>query len=225
VRLAAISVAKGAAQDRSPVPSELRNARSNSLAGNIVMSTSRLLLLSRAGFLSLIIGVVSPGLAKPTNMGWPEAVEQLAGERTRAETCAASLRGHGDALQISRGQLTYGEAKARFDALIAGLLTALGEGETPRALPDLQFDLEAGASALREFCRSVRELLPSEDGQRGVIDDIIKAAIDPALDALKQAVSALYNNFRGDSALTKATIRTQLEAAKWPDFERIEAAK
>jgi hypothetical protein len=176
-----------------------------------------------------IVGVMALGSAKAADIAWPEAVDRLAHERSLAETCAASLKGHGDAQQILRGELAYGEAKANFDAAIAGLITALGEGETPNALPDLQSDLAQGASSLQNFCKTVSDLLPAEPGQRGVIDEMIKAAaeaaIGPVIDALKEGVSALYNNHRADSALTKATIKSQLEAAKWPDFEKISAAK
>ncbi len=172
-----------------------------------------------------LIAAIAPGWAKPPDIGWPEAVARLAHERSSAQTCAASLKGHGDAQQVSRGELAYGEAKASFDAVIAGLITALGEGETPTALPDLQSDLEQGALSLQNFCKTVADLLPAEAGQRGVIDDIIKGALAPAIDALKDGVAALYTDHRADSALIKATIKTQLEAAKWPDFDQIAAAK
>jgi hypothetical protein len=172
-----------------------------------------------------LIGAMAQGWAKPPDVAWPEAVARLTHERSLALTCAGSLKGHGDAQQISRGEFAYGEAKAGFDEVIAGLITALSEGETPKALPDLQADLDQGASNLQKFCRTVADLLPAEAGQRGVIDDIIKAAFGPAVDALKDGVAALYNNHRTDSALTKATIETQLEAAKWPDFDQIGAAK
>jgi hypothetical protein len=38
-------------------------------------------------------------------------------------------------------------------------------------------------------------------------------------------VAALYNNHRKDDALTIETIKTQLEAAKWPNFAEVKAAK
>lgn len=77
-------------------------------------------------------------------IGWQEAVARLAGERTRAETCAGLLKKHGDAAAISRGALAYGEAKAEVDALIAGLVTALAIGKKPTSLPDLEVQLKRG---------------------------------------------------------------------------------
>ena len=176
-------------------------------------------------FALALIGATARVWANPVDVAWPEAVARLTHERSLAQTCAGSLKEHGDAQQISRGEYAYGEARASFDEVIAGLITALGEGETPKALPDLQSDLEHGESSLQKFCKTVADLLPAEAGQRGVIDDIVKAALGPAIDALKDGVAALYNNHRTDSALTRATIRTQLEAARWPDFDQIGAAK
>ncbi|HKN31153.1 MAG TPA: hypothetical protein VJY34_26070 [Roseiarcus sp.] len=173
------------------------------------------------GILFVLIGATAPAWAR--DVAWPEAVAQLAHERSLAQTCTASLKAHGDAEQISRGEFAYGEAKASFDAVIAGLITALDQGEAPKALPDLEADLEHGDAGLRKFCETVSDLLPAEAGQRGIIDDIVKAVV--AIDALKDGVAALYNNHRADSALTRATIKTQLEAARWPDFEQIGAAR
>jgi hypothetical protein len=45
------------------------------------------------------------------------------------------------------------------------------------------------------------------------------------IDALSAAVAALYSNHRKDNALTRETIKTQLEAAKWPIFAEVKAAK
>jgi hypothetical protein len=54
------------------------------------------------------------GFSRAADVGWPEAVARLAGERAKAETCAALLKGHGNKEQISRGQLAYGDAKSNF---------------------------------------------------------------------------------------------------------------
>jgi hypothetical protein len=121
--------------------------------------------------------------------------------------------------------LAYGEAKANFDGVISGLITALSEGGNPKSLPSLETDLEHGASDLGKFCKTVNDLLPSSSGQKDVIADIVKDAIQPVIDALSEGVAALYNNHRKDDALTIETIKTQLEAAKWPNFAEVKAAK
>jgi hypothetical protein len=69
--------------------------------------------------------LVSPAFCQDS-MGWPEAVGQLASERSRAEICVALLKGYGNEVQLARGQLAYANAKADFDGVIAGLITTLG---------------------------------------------------------------------------------------------------
>ncbi|MGB7044731.1 MAG: hypothetical protein WBD65_07425, partial [Methylocella sp.] len=168
---------------------------------------------------------IAPGISRAADIGWPQAVGRLAGERSKAETCAALLKGYGDQQQSSRGQLAYGEAKANFDAVIAELITALTEGGNPKSLPSLETDLEHGAEDLGKFCKMVNDLLPSASGRKDVIADIAKSAIQPLIDALSEGVAALYNNHRKDDALTIETIKTQLEATKWPNFAEVKAAK
>jgi hypothetical protein len=174
-------------------------------------------------FASLILS--EPGISRAADISWPEAVGRLAGERTKAETCAGLLKGHGDIGQVSQGQLTYGEAKANFDAVIAELVTALTEGGNPKSLPSLETDLEHGAAGLGKFCQTVGDLLPSTSGRKDVVADIAKAAVEPLIKALSEGVAAIYNNHRKDDALTIETIKTQLEATRWPDFAEVKGAK
>jgi len=175
-------------------------------------------------WLALFISI-APGISR-ADIGWPEAVDRLARERSKAETCARGLKAYGDEQKISQGQLAYGDAKAIFDGVIAGLITALTEGGNPKSLTSLETDLEHGASDLGKFCKTVNDLLPtSSSGQKDVIAGIVKNAIQPVIDALSEAVAALYNNHRKDDALTIETIKTQLEAAKWPNFAEVKAAK
>jgi hypothetical protein len=157
------------------------------------------------------------------DIGWPEAVARLAGERTKAETCAGLLKSHGTDEQVTRGRLGYGTAKANFDAVIAGLIVALGQGDNPGGLPSLDAELAQGTSGLEEFCRSVVDIVPATSGRKDIIGNIAKAAIEPLVKALSEGVAALYNNRRNDDALTRQTILTQLEAAKWPDFGKVQA--
>jgi hypothetical protein len=162
----------------------------------------------------------------PATMSWPEAVGQIAGQRTKAETCVALMKRYGNDAQIARGQLTYADAKADFDAVIAGLIAALSAGQTPASLPSLQARLTSGVSALLEFGNMVSNLLPDTPGQKGVMDELAKIIpIEPLLKMLSEGVSALYSNHRNDDVLTRRTIQTQLEAARWPTFSEVKAAQ
>ena len=77
-------------------------------------------------------------IAQPAAISWPGAVGQIAGERARPETCVALMKKYGDDAQKARGEITYTNAKADFDAVIAGLITALSPGQTPaEVIPSL----------------------------------------------------------------------------------------
>jgi hypothetical protein len=174
--------------------------------------------------LALLV-LTGSAISQPATISWPEAVAQLAGERAKAETCVALMKKYGDDAQIARAQLTYTNAKADSDAVIAGLITALSAGQAPASLASLQAKLSSGISGLLEFCGTVSNLLPDTAGQKNVVVDIAKVAIEPLLKMLSDGVSALYNNHRTDDALTRRTIQTQLEAAKWPAFSEVKAAQ
>ena len=177
-----------------------------------------------AVFLALFV-LTSSAASQPATISWSEAVAQLTGERAKAETCIALIKKYGDDAQIARGQLTYTTAKADADAVIAGLITTLSAGQAPVSLPSLQGKLSSGVSGLVEFCRTVSNLLPNIGGQKDVVTDIAKVTIGPLLTMLSDGVSALYNNHRTDDALTRRTIQTQLEAARWPTFSEVKAAQ
>jgi hypothetical protein len=181
--------------------------------------------IMRLAFL-VLLALICPALAQPTNISWPDAVAQLAGERARAEACAALLKKYGDDAHIARAQITYTNAKADSDAVIAGLITVLSAGQMPESLSSLQTKLGSGVSGLAEFCGTVTNLLPKTDGQKGIATDIAKMIpFETLLNKLSDGVSALYNNHRSDDALTRKTIQTQLEAARWPTFAEVKAAQ
>jgi hypothetical protein len=167
-------------------------------------------------------------ISQPASISWPDAVGQIAGERAKAETCVALMKKYGDDAQKARGQITYTDAKADFDAVIAGLITVLSAGQTPASLSSLQAKLSSGESGLVEFCGTVINLLPKTAGQadKSVIVDIAKAIpLAQLLKMLSEGVSALYNNHRSDDALTRRTIQTQLESARWPAFSEVKPAE
>ena len=182
----------------------------------------------RAGvFLTLLALLVLTGsaISEPATISWPEAVAQLAGERAKAETCVALIKKYGNDAQIARAQLTYTNAKADSDAVIAGLITALSTGQAPVTLASLQTKLSSGVSGLVDFCGTVSNLIPNTAGQKNVVLDIAQVTIGPLFQMLSDGVSALYNNHRTDDALTRRTIQTQLEAARWPAFSEVKAAQ
>lgn len=111
------------------------------------------------------------------------------------------MKKDGDDAQTARGQITYTNAKADFDAVIAGLIAVLSAGQTPASL---QAKLSSGASGLVEFCGTVSNLLPKAAGQteKDVMVDIAKMIpFEQLFKMLSEGVSALYTNHRNDDAL------------------------
>jgi hypothetical protein len=154
-------------------------------------------------------------------INWQEAVARLAQERTQAETGVRLLKKHGNAAAIDRGALAYGEAKAEYDGIIAGLVVALAQRAQPSSLADLQERLQRGFAKREAFCRSVRPLVPDRAGERGVFDQILSGGV---IKPLIEAVQAIYMRAKDDGALTRKTIQTQLELTSWPDFAAVAAA-
>jgi hypothetical protein len=150
-------------------------------------------------------------------INWQEAVARLARERTLAETCVGLLRKYGDQASQARGSMLYGEAKAEYDGVIAGLVVALARKGKPESLPDLQERLQRGFDKREAFCRSVESLIPNRHGEKGLIADLVSGAVKPLTDA----IVAIWSRGRDDNALMRKTIQTQLEATSWPPFDKV----
>src|ERR1700691_3927751 len=102
-----------------------------------------------------------------SDISWQESVAQLARDRTTVESYARLLKKYGDDAAIDRGSITYGEAKAEYDGVIAGLNVALARNQKPGSLPDLQKRMQRGSEKRDDFCKIAEALLPSASGQKG----------------------------------------------------------
>ncbi len=148
-------------------------------------------------------------------MRWQDAVARLEGERSQAITCAGVVRKYARPGAADLAALDYGAAKAEYDAVISGLVVALARKEAPASLSDLQGRLQRGFEKREAFCTEAKAMLPAAaGGEKGVIEGIVSGIAKPLIDALK----AIYFRSRDDNALMRATIQTQLEATRWPEF-------
>src|SRR5271166_1536522 len=153
---------------------------------------------------ALILTCSAAPAASAQDIGWQEAVARLAQERTLAETCVALLKKHGNADAIDRGKLAYADAKAEYDAIIAGLDVALARDDQPASLPDLEARLRRGFDKRQAFCDSVKPLVPPpKPGVKSPLTDIVSGAVGPVL----EAVVAIWKRTRDDNALMRKTIQ------------------
>ena len=169
-----------------------------------------------AAVLAVMVFLLAPASAQ-TSLGWPETIDLLAQERTQAETCAATLKSNTDKTAVATGRLTYGAAKSQSDGVIAGLTVALVQGGKPDALPWALTSLEKAGAGLQEVCDAALKTA-SAAGSRGLVEDILKAPIEPIVNAISSGVSALWTGHVEKDKLELETIKGQLEAARWPDF-------
>jgi len=161
---------------------------------------------------------MSKSPAATPEITWQEAVARLVRERTLAKTGAQLLKKYGSAADVAAGSVRYGEAKAEYDAIIAGLVVALARQAAPDSLPDLLARFTRGFDKREEFCRRVYELLPVPDaGEKGWIGDAITGGVGPVLDAIE----AIWFRTRDENLLLRETIKTQLEMAIWPGFAAV----
>jgi hypothetical protein len=173
----------------------------------------------------LLVVAAATGASAATDIGWPQTIELLTQERTQAETCVELLKSGADKGAILNGRITYDAASAQTDGVIAGLTTTLVEGGKPESLPMVQADLEKAGSGLREICDAAVKTASASGQTKGVVEDVAKAAIEPMVNAISSAVGALWTRHVEKDALEVETIKTQMEAAKWPDFGDIAAAQ
>jgi hypothetical protein len=164
----------------------------------------------------LVAFLVVPAVVRAQGMHWPEAVAELAAERTRAETCGRLLKGHAgkNTAAFSHGELAYAEARANVDAVIAGFTVALAQRGTPPDLPDVEARLTRGVQAREAFCMQVIALVPPDPGTRNPLGDLVGAFVKPSVDA----VVTVYKLKTEQDRLLRQTIQTQLEATTWTPF-------
>lgn len=164
----------------------------------------------------VMLFAVTPTAAQ-TSLGWPDMIDLLTQRRSQAEVCAQTLKTSSDKAAVATGRLTYGVAKSQADGVIAGLTVALVEGGKPDALPTALSSLRKAGDGFREICNAALTAA-SAAGSRGLVEEILKAPVEPIVDALSSGMSALWAGHVEKDRLELETIKGQLEAAKWPDF-------
>jgi hypothetical protein len=151
-------------------------------------------------------------------LGWPEAIQALTEEKSKAAACVALLKSAGDKKAIAEGQLVYIDAKATSDGAIAGLKTLVAERGKPGDLPKLAERLDTSAAGLQKVCDAARSAAEAAAGAKGPVADIVKEAIGPIVDLVKSSVGAIYGDWKDMQKIEQTQLREALQNAAWPDF-------
>jgi hypothetical protein len=151
-------------------------------------------------------------------LGWPDAIQALAKEKSKAAACVALLKSAGDKKAIAEGQFVYIDAKATSDGVIAGLKTLVAERGKPGDLSKLAESLDTSAAGLQKVCDAARSAAEAAAGAKGPVADIVKEATGPIVDVLKSAVGAIYGDWKDMQKIEQTELRESLQNAVWPDF-------
>jgi hypothetical protein len=170
----------------------------------------------------LALGVAAPAAAQESQMGWQQAVAELASERTRAESCVALIKRNaaGNGELLAQGDWAYTEAKADMDGVIAGLVVALAEDAPPVSLEVLNRQLERAVTLRQEFCATALAMSPPTSGTKALGLDVLAKTLSSLIDAAKE----IYLQHREEDVLARKTIQTQVESTRWRPFGEIAAA-
>jgi hypothetical protein len=175
--------------------------------------------VTKSAILFVLALTLSASAAAQPTAGWPETIDRLSEQRSQAEACVALLKDSGDAAAIRKSRIVYGAAKAASDGVIAGFTTGLVERYKPEKLPVLQANLERAGKGLKEVCDAAVAAGSAAGGSKGIVEELAKGAVEPVVSALKDAAGALWARKVEEDKLEVETIKGQLAAAKWPDFE------
>ena len=161
--------------------------------------------LSRRKLVGFSISTFVDGASLMITPNGPHNLQELAGRTL-------------DAATAERLGVTYTEAKAEIDGVIAGLATVLTQGGgQPTALPDLEQRMAAGFAGRKRFCEEVLAHLPAQEGERSLVSELISGIAKPLI----EAVAGLYKYGSETNRLRRDTIRAQVEATRWANYADI----
>lgn len=186
--------------------------------------------IGRAAALVVLVHLAGGAVAQETgtpepeepSMTWPEAAELLQREKLAAEVCAKAVKRflpEGDLAALTAAELDYETGRIEFNAVISSLQVALMDPRTEApALDVVEGKIGAGVEARQAFCNDAEQLIEQEDGEKGVIAEVVAGS----LSAVIEAAATIWKYRDEKDALRRTSISTALEGAKWPVFEDIE---
>ena len=161
--------------------------------------------------------------------GWPQAVDQLAREKTLAEACASILKTFADGAPMARvqGERLYARAEADMDGLVRLLIADLASERSPADIPELRQRLEAVPRQRQALCRhvdaAVGTALRQQPGRTSAAELLAQGSSDSAEFMIDAAVR-IWQAYREADQVGRATIIARIEAVRWLPYAAVPAA-
>jgi hypothetical protein len=176
--------------------------------------------------------LLAPLLGAAEEIGYREAVDRLAQERTLAESCASILKTFADDDPMARiqGQRLYARAKADVDGLIAMLVVDLANDRSPAEIPELSQRLAAVPAQRRIFCEHVDAAVgadvraQAEDTRDGLLAALLAEGIGDAVGGTIEAGVEIWKEYRRADEVRRQTIASQIEAQRWLPYAEVPKA-
>lgn len=149
---------------------------------------------------------------------WQSIIRLFSNERMIAVNKVRKLKKNGNSETIENGREYYDKVKFEYNELINGLIIVIVAKEKIPSSVDLEKKLNSSYIKRNSFysfvTTSVDISKQSDIGQKELIS-LLAASIGP----LCLAIQFIYTNKKQLDTLTRETLKTQLEATIWPDFE------
>ena len=168
--------------------------------------------------LAFTLAVIAASPACAQTVGWPEATDALATEKSKADACVSLLKSVNDKPTLVAIAPVYRNAKSTSDGLLTGLATVVAQHGKPSNLPQLRDKIEKSGLDLQKVCDAADAAYSASAGGKGPVDEAVKAAIGPVIDALTKAVGGIFDYWKETGKAERETILGQLREAKWPDL-------
>jgi hypothetical protein len=185
------------------------------------------LLPARVACAALLLPLSVPAVAE--EIGWSQAVDQLAREKTLAEACASILKTFTGGAPMARvqGERLYARAEADVAGLVRLFIADLASQRSPADSPELRQRLETVPRQRRALCRHVEAAagttLRHQSGRTRAADLLAQGSSESS-GSISDAAAQIWTAYREADQVGRATIIARIEAALWLVYADVPAA-
>jgi hypothetical protein len=176
---------------------------------------------------ALLLAASLPAVAQ--EVAWPQAVDQLAREKTLAEACASMLKTFADGAPMARvqGERLYARAEADMNGLVRLLIADLASERSPADSPELRQRLAALPRQRQALCRhvdaAVGTALRQQAGRTSAADLLAQGSSDSA-GSMNDVAVRIRQAYREADPVARSTIVARIEAVRWLPYADVPAA-